>query len=68
MGWLAYDMTASPFLIGALMGTRSVPLGSLLAGTLAEFYGSPFAILLGGISVLTLVRLMTIKIETLRRA
>ena len=51
-----------------MMDHGLVPLGSLLAGTLAEFYGSPFAILIGGISVLILVGLMIIKFETPRKA
>ncbi|MCZ6614595.1 MAG: MFS transporter [Chloroflexi bacterium] len=51
-----------------LMDNGLVPLGSLLAGTLAEFYGSPVAILVGGISTLAMVWFMAITFPVLRRA
>ena len=51
-----------------MMDHGLVPLGSLLAGTLAEFYGSPLAILVGGIVALTMVWFMAIAFPAIRRA
>ena len=37
VGWLAYDMTQSAFMVGAVMGTRSVPF--LVAGPIGGVLG-----------------------------
>ena len=44
-----------------------VPLGGLLAGTLAQFYGSPLAILAGGLVTVTLVLLVPLRFKALVR-
>ena len=51
-----------------MMDHGLVPLGSLLAGTLAEFYGAPLATLVGGIIALALVWFMAIAFPVIRRA
>ena len=51
-----------------MMDHGLVPLGSLLAGTLAEFYGAPLATLVGGIIALALVWFMAITFPVIRRA
>ena len=37
LGWLSYNITGSPFLVGAIMGVRSVPF--LLSGPVAGVLG-----------------------------
>ena len=51
-----------------MMDHGFVPLGSLLAGTLAEFYGSPVAILFAGTVSVVLVWAIAIKFPILRKA
>ena len=51
-----------------MMDHGLVPLGSLLAGTLAEFYGSPMAILFAGTVSVVLVWAIAIKFPILRKA
>ena len=43
-----------------------IPLGGLVAGTLAQFYGSPTAILFGGVLTFLLILLVGIKFRTIR--
>ncbi len=51
-----------------MMDHGFVPLGSLMAGTMAEIYGSPLAILGGGMAVIILIGLMAMMLTTLRKA
>ena len=51
-----------------MMDHGLVPLGSLLAGTLAEFHGAPKAVTIGSIAVMSLVVLMAVAFPVLRRA
>ena len=51
-----------------MMDHGFVPLGSLLAGTLAEFYGSPMAILFAGTVSVVLVFGIALRLPILRRA
>jgi hypothetical protein len=51
-----------------MMDHGLVPLGSLLAGTLAEFYGSPLALLLAGTASVLLVWGIAFTFPLLRRA
>jgi MFS family permease len=44
-----------------------IPLGSLMAGALAELYGSPFAILLAGAVTTSMMVIMTFMFPALRR-
>ncbi|MEE8442645.1 MAG: MFS transporter, partial [Dehalococcoidia bacterium] len=49
-----------------MMDHGLVPLGSLLAGTLAQFYGAPLAILVGGTTVIVLTGLLAARFSNLR--
>ena len=51
-----------------MMDHGLIPLGSLLAGTLAQLFGSPLAILVGGIITLAMVWFMAIAFPAIRRA
>jgi len=43
-----------------------VPLGGLMAGTLAEFYGSPMAILIGGLATVVLILMVGLRFPALK--
>ena len=51
-----------------LMDHGLVPLGSLLAGTLAQLYGAPVAVLLGGAIAVTLDGLVAARFSAIRQA
>jgi len=44
-----------------------VPLGSLLAGSLAEYFGSPLAILMGGLASAGLILLVSLRFKAMAR-
>jgi MFS family permease len=44
------------------------PLGGLLAGAVAEFWGCPTAVLVGGVCAVALVLIMGASLHSLRRA
>ncbi len=44
------------------------PLGGLVAGAIAQFYGSPTAILIGGIITIVLIVLFSLRFKAVRRA